>query len=92
MDARELVEKFRAKVAAAAVERDRQVDVASVNAQKRSDDVEHCKNAFQNHVVPLLSELKHELGEDQFSFALQIDRQDNRPVGVTFRIGDGRAT
>jgi hypothetical protein len=54
--------------------------------------MEHCKNAFDHHVVPLLSELKHELGEEQFSFALQIDRQDHRPVGVTFKIGDGAAT
>jgi hypothetical protein len=92
MHARELAEKFRSKVAAAVVERGRQADVASANAQKRSDDVEHCKNAFDNHVIPLLSELKNELGEEQFSFALQIDRQDHRPVGVTFRIGDGAAT
>ena len=92
MDARELAEKFRAKVATAAIERDHQAAVASTNARKRSDDVEHCKNAFDNHVIPLLAELKHELGDEQFSFALQIDRQDHRPVGVTFRIGDGAAT
>jgi hypothetical protein len=92
MDARELAEKFRAKGTAAKAERDHQVDVASANAQKRSDDVEHCKNAFDKHVIPLLSELKNELGDEQFSFALQIDRQDHRPIGVSFRIGDGAAT
>ncbi|MEA2951184.1 MAG: hypothetical protein QOJ96_704 [Alphaproteobacteria bacterium] len=92
MDARELAEKFRAKVAAAAIKRDHQADVASANAEKRANDVEHCKNAIDNHVIPLLAELKHELGDEQFSFALQIDRQDHRPVGVTFRLGDGAAT
>jgi hypothetical protein len=92
MDAHQLAEKFRAKVAAAATEKDHQVDVASENAQKRSDDVEHCKNALEHHVIPLLSELQHELGEKQFSFASQIDLQDHRPVGVSFRIGDGAAT
>ena len=39
------------------------------------------------NVLPVFSELQRYMG-DQFSFVQQIDR-DHRPVGVSFRIGDG---
>jgi hypothetical protein len=92
MNAQELAQKFSAKVAAAASERDRQVTVAADNRQKRSDDVEHCKRAMEQHVIPFLRELKYHLPEDQFSFAPQIDLHDHKPVGVSFTIGDGAPT
>ena len=91
MDAKELAEKFLARVAAAAEEKDRQIAVAADNVQKRTDDVEHCKRAMDAHVLPFLRELQQYLGEEQFSFAPQIDL-DHKPVGVSFRIGDGPAT
>jgi hypothetical protein len=91
MNAQELAQKFTAKVSAAAAERDRQVTVAADNRQKRSDDIEHCKRAMEQHVIPFLTELKHHLPKDQFSFALQVDL-DHKPVGVSFTIGDGAAT
>jgi hypothetical protein len=92
MDAKQLAEKFRAKVDAAVVERDRQKVVASDSKEKRADDVDHCKRAMERHVIPFLVELKQHLGEEQFSFAQQIDMQDHKPVGVSFKIGDGSAT
>jgi hypothetical protein len=92
MNAQELAQKFTAKVAAAASERDHQVTVAADNRQKRSDDVEHCKRAMEQHVIPFLNELKYHLSDDQFSFAPQIDIGDHKPVGVSFRIGDGAPT
>jgi hypothetical protein len=88
MNAQELAQKFIAKVAAAASERDYQVTVAADNRRKRSDDVEHCKRAMEEHVIPFLTELKHHLPEDRLSFAPQIDL-DHKPVGVSFKIGDG---
>jgi hypothetical protein len=91
MNAQELAQKFTAKVSAAAAERDRQVTVAADNRQKRSDDIEHCKRAMEQHVIPFLNDLKHHLPKDQFSFALQVDL-DHKPVGVSFKIGDGAAT
>jgi hypothetical protein len=36
--------------------------------------------------------LKHQLGEQHFSFAPQIELNDHRPVGVSFTIGDGGPT
>jgi hypothetical protein len=92
MDAKQLAEKFRAKVGAAVVEKDRQKVVASDSKEKRTDDIDHCKRAMEQHVVPFLAELKQHLGEEQFSFAPQIDIHDHKPVGVSFRIGDGPAT
>jgi hypothetical protein len=92
MNAQELARKFTAKVAAAARERDRQVFVAADNMQKRSDDVEHCKRAMEQHVIPFLTELKYHLPDDQLSFAPQIDLHDHKPVGVSFQIGDGAPT
>jgi hypothetical protein len=92
MNAQELAEKFTAKVAAAVVEKDRQTDIAADNIEKRSDDVEHCKRAMERQVIPFLLELKQHLGEEQFSFAPQIDILDHKPVGVSFKIGDGSAT
>lgn len=83
MNAQELAQKFTAKVSAAAAERDRQVTVADDNRQKRSDDIEHCKRAMEQHVIPFLNELKHHLPKDQISFALQVDL-DHKPVGVSF--------
>jgi hypothetical protein len=92
MNAKELADKFTAKVAVAAVEKDRQAGMAADNAGKRTADIEHCKKALEQHVIPFLEELKHHLGEHQFSFAPQIEMHDHRPVGVSFRIGDGAPT
>lgn len=92
MNAKELADKFIAKVAAAVVEKDRQAVVAEDNKAKRSDDADHCKRAMTNHVMPFLSELKSYLPEDQFSFSSQIDLHDHQTVGVSFRIGDGPVT
>lgn len=92
MNAQELAAKFTAKIAVAAVERDRQAEIAVDNAEKRTADVEHCKKAMEQHVIPFLQELKHHLGEQQFSFAPQIELNDHRPVGVSFKIGDGAPT
>jgi hypothetical protein len=92
MNAQELAEKFTAKVAGAVVEKDRQTSIAADNREKRTNDVEHCKRAMEQHVLPFLLELKQQLGEEQFSFAPQIDIHDHKPVGVSFKIGDGSAT
>ena len=92
MNAQELAEKFTAKVAGAVVEKDRQTSIAADNREKRTNDVEHCKRAMEQQVIPFLLELKQHLGEEQFSFAPQIDILDHKPVGVSFKIGDGSAT
>ena len=92
MNARELAEKFAAKIELAAIEKDRQTGIAADNAGKRTADIEHCKTAMEREVLPFLEELKHHLGEDQFSFASQIERTDHRPVGVSFTIGNGAPT
>jgi hypothetical protein len=92
MNAQELAAKFRAKIAVAAAEKNRQTDIAADNAGKRTADVEHCKIAMEQHVLPFLAELKQHLGEQQFSFAPQIELNDHRPVGVSFKIGDGAPT
>jgi hypothetical protein len=92
MNAKELSEKFVAKVAAAVVERDKQTALAATHTAKRTDDMEHCKRALEQNVLPFLSELKHHLPDEQFSFAPQIDIRDHKPVGVSFKIGDGPPT
>jgi hypothetical protein len=89
MNAEELANKFRAKIAAAAVEQDRQTGIAAENASKRTADIEHCKNALEREVLPFLKELQQHLGDAQFSFAPQIGLNDHRPVGVSFKIGGG---
>ena len=92
MNAQELADKFSAKVKAAVEEKARQTGIAADNSAKRTDDMEHCKRAMEQRVIPFLMELKHHFGEDQFSFAPQIDIHDHKPVGVSFKIGDGSAT
>jgi hypothetical protein len=92
MNAEELANKFKQKVAAAAVEKDRQEVIAHDNEKKRTDDMDHCRRAMENEVVPFLEEVKHHFGEDQFSYATQIERNDHRPVGVSFIIGNGAPT
>jgi hypothetical protein len=92
MNAQELAAKFTAKIAVAAAEKDRQTGIAADNVGKRTADVEHCKRAMEQHVLPFLTELKDHLGEHQFSFAPQIELNDHRPVGVSFKIGDGAPT
>jgi len=89
MEAKELAEKFMAKVAAAVVEREHQKTVAADNSDRRLDDVDHCKRAMTEAVIPFLSELKSHLPQDQFSFSPQVDGQDRKYVGVSFRLGDG---
>jgi len=92
MNAEELAHKFRAKIAAAVAEKERQTGIAGENSEKRAADVEHCKCAMERDVIPFLSELKQHLGEQQFSFAPQIELNDHRPVGVSFTIGNGAPT
>lgn len=88
MNAQELTEKFARRIATAAVEKDKQEQIAGLNAVKRNDDVEHCKNAMELQVLPFLAELKHHMGE-QFSYSHQIDINDHKPVGVSFKVRDG---
>jgi hypothetical protein len=92
MNARELADKFNAKTGAAAVERERQSGLAIEHIEERGDDIERCKRAMESNVLPFLVELKQHLGEGQFTFAPQIDMQAHKPVGVSFRIGDGGTT
>lgn len=92
MTPQELADKFSSKVAAAVVERGKQTSIAADQTAIRTQDIEHCKRALAEHVIPFLSELKQHMPEEQFSFAPQIDVHDHKPVGVSFRIGDGPAT
>ena len=92
MDAKELADKFKGKIHAAAVERERQTGLAAEHIEKRADDIEHCKRALENNVLPFLAELKEHLDEGQLTYAPQIDMRDHKPVGVSFRIGDGGIT
>jgi hypothetical protein len=92
MNAEQLAEKFRQKISAADVEKERQMIIADENKDKRTADIEHCKQAMEREVIPFLEELKHHLGEDQFSFAPQIGLNDHRPVGVSFTVGNGAPT
>jgi hypothetical protein len=92
MNAQELADKFTAKIAVAAVEKNRQTEIAAENVEKRTADVEHCKRAMEQQVLPFLEELKHLMGDQQFSFAPQIELNDHRPVGVSFKVGDGAPT
>ena len=92
MNAEELANKFRAKIEAAIAEKDKQVEIAAHNTGKRTADIEHCKNAMEREVIPFLEELKRHIGEEQFSFAPQIELNDHRPVGVSFTIGNGGPT
>ncbi|MCK1342915.1 hypothetical protein [Bradyrhizobium sp. CW11] len=92
MNAEQLAEKFRQKLSAAVAERERQAIIAAENKDKRTADIEHCKQAMEREVIPFLEELKHHFGEEQFSFAPQIERNDHRPVGVSFTIGNGPPT
>jgi hypothetical protein len=92
MNAEELASRFRSRIAAAVAEKERQTGIATDYADKRAADVEHCKRALEREVIPFLSELKQHLGSDQFSFALQIEINDHRPVGVSFTIGNGAPT
>jgi hypothetical protein len=91
MNAKELADKFKAKTDAAVLERERQSGLAAEHVQKRSEDIEHCKRAMESNVLPFLA-LKQHLGDGQFTFAPQIDIQDHKPVGVSFKIGDGGTT
>jgi hypothetical protein len=50
------------------------------------------KKAMETNVLPFMAELKQHLGEGQFTFAPQIDVHDHKPVGVSFKIGDGGTT
>jgi hypothetical protein len=92
MEAQQLAERFMAKLAEADAEKHRQVGEAADNVDKRLADVEHCKNAMEQNVIPFLKELETHLPPDQFSLAPQIDLKDHRFIGVSFKLGDGPAT
>lgn len=92
MNAKELADKLHAKITGAVDEREHQSGLATEHFQERGEDVEHCKRAMESNVLPFLAELKQHLGNAQFTFAPQIDRDDHRPVGVSFKIGDAGTT
>jgi hypothetical protein len=92
MNADDLAKKFKEKIAAAATEKGRQEGIAANSAEVRTADIEHCKNAMEREVIPFLTELQHHLGDEQFSFAPQVELHDHRPVGVSFTIGNGGPT
>jgi hypothetical protein len=92
MNAQELADKFATKVCAASEELDKQKIIASDQSTVRGSDVQHCKRALEQHVIPFMEELKQHMGENQFSFSCQIDLHDHKPVGVSFRLGDGAQT
>lgn len=52
MNAEELANKFKSKMADAITEKNKQVGIATSNAAKGSADVEHCKNAMEREVIP----------------------------------------
>ena len=74
------------------MERERRSRLAAEDIHKRGEDVEHGKRAMESNVLPFPAELKQHLDDDQFTFAPQIDMQDHKPVGVSFKIGDGGTT
>jgi hypothetical protein len=92
MDARELAERFSAKVAKAVLESDKQKIVAHDEESKRLDDAGYCKAAMVGNVLPFLLELQSYLPKGQLSFGPQIDLADHKPIGVSFKIGDGPTT
>ena len=92
MNVQELARKFEAKISAAVTEKDRQRGISEDQIAVRTADIEHCKNAMAWHVLPFMEELKSAMPKGQFSFSHQIDVQDHKPVGVSFKIGDGAAT
>jgi len=93
MQAKDLAEKFSTKVLDAGVEKDRQKAISHENNGKRRDDVDHCRRAMTDNVMPFLRELAQQLPEGQFSFAPQIDGRDHHNIlGVSFTIGDGPTT
>jgi hypothetical protein len=92
MTAEELANKFKERIAAAVAEKGRQEGIAADSVDTRTADIEHCKNAMEREVIPFLTELRHHLGADQFSFAPQVEMHDHRPVGVSFTIGNGGPT
>lgn len=63
MNAEQLAEKFRQKLSAAVAERERQAIIAAENKDKRTADIEHCKQAMEREVIPFLEELKHHFGK-----------------------------
>ena len=54
MNAQELADKFTAKIAVAAAQKDRQAEIAAENVGKRTADVEHCKRALEQNALPFL--------------------------------------
>ena len=52
MKAQELAGKFTAKIAVAAVEKERQSEIAADNIGKRSANIERCKTAMEQNVLP----------------------------------------
>jgi hypothetical protein len=92
MNAEELAKKFKEKIATAVAEKEKQSAIAVENQEKRTADMEYCRQAMEREVLPFLEECKHHFGEDQFSFSTQIERNDHRPIGVSFTVGNGTPT
>jgi hypothetical protein len=92
MNAEELANKFKQKISAAVAEKEKQALLADEHKDKRTADIEHCKRAMEREVIPFLEELKQHLGNDQFSFAAQVELHDHRPTGVSFTVGSGSPT
>jgi|SRR3569833_422847 len=92
MNAEELARKFREKTSTAVTEKEKQSAIAAESQEKRTADMDYCRQAMEREVLPFLEECKHHFGQDQFSFSTQVERNDHRPVGVSFTVGNGAPT
>jgi hypothetical protein len=92
MDAKELADKFSARVAAAATELHHQITVASDSAKSRLDDVPHIRKAIEEQVIPFCKSRDLErlpLAETRRGAAFKATQ---RRLGAGKRISEPRDT
>ncbi len=88
MDPKELAAKYAKKCAEEALEKASQKIKQEEILDKLKADTAAYKKAITDVVIPFMSELQQAFPKDTFSYHAQIDLSDNKPFGVSFKIGD----
>jgi hypothetical protein len=88
MDPKELAAKYAKKCAEEALEKASQKLKQEEMLDQLKADAAAYKKAFTDVVIPFMSELQQAFPKETFSYRAHIDLSDNKPVGVSFKIGD----
>jgi hypothetical protein len=89
MDPKILASKFAKKAAEETNEKETKKAAEAESQAALVRLSEDGKRAIAEVVIPYFNDIKAQFPPDQFSYDVQVDTKDHKPVGVSFTLGKG---